>query len=460
MKAFKFERFLENNGWNKDIFLSTDESGIITNISSDRPSDTHVEKVNGFCLPGFQNAHSHAFQYAMSGLAEIHSDPSKADDFWSWRNTMYKIALSIDPDQLEAIASMLYTEMLRHGYTHVAEFHYLHHDKSGNHFENKSEMGERLLSAAQQAGINITLVPMFYQKGGFGKDPEPQQRRFISNSLDEYLELLEASSLSVDKYITANLGHGFHSLRAVSEESTRLFFDQKKPDIPFHIHISEQLKEVDECTAHYKKRPVEWLLDNAPVDEGFHLVHATHLTSAETLGIAKSQAQVVLCPSTEGNLGDGIFPLKEFQEAGGQWSIGTDSHIGLSPMEELRILDYGQRLISHRRDQFIDSRNGNSGHFGFEMALKAGRAAMSKYSTEKYFKVGNSFDAVVLDATHPLIGTNKPENILSTLIYAGDPSFFLGTISNGKWIVQNGKHVNQEEISANFRKKISTIGIR
>ena len=459
MKAFKFEMVLENKGWTKDIFVSMDEAGIITSMSAERPSDISVEEVKGFSLPGFQNAHSHAFQYAMAGLAEVHPDPSKADDFWSWRDTMYKIALSIDPDQLEAIASMLYAEMLRHGYTHVAEFHYLHHDKSGNHFENRSEMGERLLSAAERTGINITLVPMFYQKGGFGKKPAAQQRRFISNSLDEYLELLEASSSSVNKFGTARLGHGFHSLRAVNEESIRLFFDQLKNGLPFHIHISEQLKEVDECVAYYGKRPVEWLLENMPVDKRFHLVHATHLTKAETIEIANSQAQVVLCPSTEGNLGDGIFPLKKFQDAGGKWSIGTDSHIGLSPMEELRILDYGQRLTSHRRDQFVDTTNGNSGHFGFEMSLMAGRAAMGT-PTEQYFKVGDSFDAVLLDATNPLISTSRPENLLSTLIYSGDASFLLGTISNGTWRVQNGRHVNHEEISTDFKKTISKIGIR
>ena len=459
MKTFKFEMILENEGWNKNIFVSIDEIGSITNISAERPGNTSVEVVKGYCLPGFQNAHSHAFQYAMAGLAEFHPDPSKADDFWSWRETMYKIALSIDPDQLESIASMLYAEMLRHGYTHVAEFHYLHHDKSGDHFENKSEMGERLFSAAEQTGINITLIPMFYQRGGFGKKAGPQQRRFISKSLDEYLELLEASASSVKKYDMANLAHGFHSLRAVNEESTHLFFDQRKSTLPFHIHISEQLKEVEECIAFYGKRPVEWLLENTPVNGGFHLVHATHLTKDETLGIAKSQAQVVLCPSTEGNLGDGLFPLKPFQEAGGKWSIGTDSHIGLSPMEELRILDYGQRLTSHRRDQFVNDRNGDSGHFGFNMTLVAGRAAMGTPS-KNYIKIGDSFDGVVIDTAHPLIAASKPGNLLSTLIYSGDPSFFLGTISKGKWRVQNGKHTHQEEINSNFIKTISSLGIR
>jgi formimidoylglutamate deiminase len=348
---------------------------------------------------------------------------------------------------------------LRHGYTHVAEFHYLHHDQAGSPFENKAEMGERLLAAAQRVGMNITLVPMFYQMGGFGKAPEADQRRFLSKSLDEYLELIVFSETAVGKYSSARLGVGFHSLRAVNQESVQGFFDQDKRNLPFHIHVSEQMKEVDECKAYYGQRPVEWLLNNTPIDSSFHLVHATHLTDEETVGIAKSGAHVVLCPSTEGNLGDGIFPLKKFQEAGGKWSIGTDSHVGLNPLEELRILDYGQRLTTHRRDQLINSQNGDSGLFGYDMSLKAGRAAMGNTATE-YFKVGEPFDAIVIDATRPLIATSTPDKLLSTLIYAGDPSFLLGTITNGNWQMKNGRHTKYEEVLANFNKAMAEIDVR
>lgn len=459
MKAFKFDLLLQNDGWKKDIFVTIDSKGKIENISCEKPTEIDIEEVKGYGLPGFQNAHSHAFQYTMAGLAEIHPDPSKSDDFWSWRDTMYKIALAINPDQLQAIATMLYAEMLRHGYTAVAEFHYLHHDKSGVHFENKSEMGERLFAAAQTAGIHITLVPIFYQKGGFGIAPQTQQRRFISKNIDEYLELLDASDRSVKKYETASLAQGFHSLRAVDKQSTTHFFEQNRHDLPFHIHISEQLKEIEECQNYYGKRPVEWLLENTPINDRFHLIHATHLTDLETEGIAKSQAQVVLCPSTEGNLGDGIFPLRKFQKAGGKWAIGTDSQIGLSPFEELRILDYGQRLTTHRRDQFVSKTNGDSGHFGYNMALRAGRAAMGSSATN-YFQVGESFDAIVIDASTPLIGASKPEKILATLVYAGDPSFLLGTIGGGDWKVKNGRHLHNEDITRNFWETMSNLTIR
>lgn len=459
MNTFKFDQMLQKDGWKENICITVDEYGKITAISSDVSIRNSIEHVKGYCLPGFQNAHSHAFQYAMAGLAEVHPDRSKSDDFWSWRETMYSIALSINPDQLEAIATMLYAEMLRHGYTSVAEFHYLHHNKSGNHFENKSEMGERLLAAAQTAGIKITLIPVFYQRGGFGKNIQTEQRRFVSNDLDEYLTLLEAYEYSVARYHSAKLAHGFHSLRAIDKVSIPAFFEQNKRNLPFHLHISEQLKEVEECQAYLGKRPVEWLLQNAPLDERFHLVHATHLTKEETNGIAKSGAHVVLCPSTEGNLGDGIFPLKPYQEAGGKWSIGTDSHIGLSPLEELRILDYSQRLTTHRRDQFVSDTNGDSGHFGYDMALVSGRAAVGTPSSN-YFEVGKSLDAVVIDANNPLMITSQKANVLSTLVYSGDSSFLLGTIVNGGWKVKNQRHFTNESNVSRFRKAICELRIR
>jgi formimidoylglutamate deiminase len=458
MKNYQFDKLLTEKGWIDKAYVQLDEQGNLVRISNEKVRGD-VERVKGFAIPGFQNAHSHAFQYAMAGLAEIHPDPSKSDDFWSWRDTMYRIALSIDPEQLEAIATMLYSEMLRHGFTSVAEFHYLHHDKSGKPFANKSEMGERLIRAAQKVGMNITLVPMFYQKGGFNKEPSESQRRFIYSTLEDYQLLLEASAASVAKYSFATLGTGIHSLRAVQSADIKRFFAEYTNELPFHIHIAEQQLEVKDCLAQWGRRPVEWLLENTPANEHFHLVHATHLTETETKRIAKSGAHVVLCPSTEGNLGDGIFPLRSFQEARGKWSIGTDSHIGLSPMEELRILDYGQRLTSHRRDQFVSKTNGDSGRFGFDMALQSGRAAMGNRATA-YFEIGMPFDAVVLDAQQPLLSTAKDEYLLSTFIYAGDPSFLIGTITHGQWRIRDQRHVLRDAINSDFISSLKEIQIR
>lgn len=437
MRHLEFKGLLQNEGWVSPALVELDDKDTITSIRSspgtlNEKHNTNVEKINGYALPGFQNAHSHAFQYAMAGLGEIHPPDQRADNFWSWRNKMYQIALTINPDQLEAIATMLYSEMLRHGYTHVAEFHYLHHDKDGKPYNNPAEMGERLVSAAQKAGIRITLVPMFYQKGGFGKPAEDHQRRFISPTIDHYWKLLEASKEVVSNYDGASLGFGVHSLRAVHGEELTHTLRDGPSDIPFHIHIAEQLKEVDDCLEFFGKRPVDYLFDQVEVTERFHLVHATHLNDEEVALIAQSGAHVVLCPSTEGNLGDGLFRFRDFKALNGKWSIGTDSHIGLNPLEELRLLDYGQRLISHQRDTFVDD-SGDSGSYGFREALIGGRKAMGNLE-DKYFKVGQPFDAVVFDADAPLLYSSSSENLLSSIIYSCDANTVLGAMVNGKWI--------------------------
>ena len=230
---------------------------------------------------------------------------------------MYELALNITPLQMENIATMLYKEMLRNGYTHVAEFHYLHHDLNGEPFNNLSEMGERLISAAKRAGIKITLVPIFYQNGGFGRKPENEQRRFLSETFDDYTKLIASSASSVKNYKYASLAYGIHSMRAVSTENIIRLSQIKPKETPFHIHVSEQLKEIEDSINFLGARPVDWLTDNLNLDENYHLVHATHLSKFEIEKIAKSKANVVLCPSTEGNLGDGIFPLNNYLEQSG-----------------------------------------------------------------------------------------------------------------------------------------------
>ncbi|MEQ9166874.1 MAG: amidohydrolase family protein, partial [Fulvivirga sp.] len=252
MKHFQFSGLLQNEGWQDDVAVSVDNDGIITSIQQEKIEGAEV--VNGYALPGFQNAHSHAFQYAMAGLAEKHKSGTVADDFWSWREAMYQLALTMSPDDLESVATMLYSEMARHGYTHVAEFHYLHHDINGRPYQNLAEHGERLIAAAEKAGIKITLVPMFYQKGGFGMEPQVKQRRFISKGEAEYLNLLEASREATAKYSGASLGYGIHSLRAVDPPLIKSFLADNKMAIPFHIHIAEQLKEIEDCKAFLGKR--------------------------------------------------------------------------------------------------------------------------------------------------------------------------------------------------------------
>lgn len=459
MKTYRFEGLLQNEGWICPAFVQIDQEGKVVSISKEQPTTDIVEQVNGYAVPGFQNAHSHGFQYAMAGLAEKHAGSANPDDFWGWREAMYQLALSVNPDQMEDIATMLYAEMLRHGYTNVAEFHYVHHDKDGKPYENLAEMGARMIAAAQKTGMKITLVPIFYQKGGFGKAPNDRQRRFISPTIDAYYELLNSSRENAKHYQFANVGYGIHSMRGVEPEDIKIVAQQAELNTPFHIHIAEQLKEIEDSVAYLGKRPVEWLCDNVELNNDFHLVHATHLTEKETVGIARGNANVVICPSTEGNLGDGIFPLKKFQDEGGNWSIGTDSHIGLNPLEELRILDYGQRLTSHKRNSFYSPQQGDGGMYAFEMATKAGRKAMGN-DTLEFFKTGVHFDAAVIDATAPLVACSQPENLTSTIVYSTDVSMQLGTIVNGEWKVKNGKHLNNDKIVKDFTDTIGQLGNR
>ena len=457
MRTFKFKGLLQQDGFEENRYVTVDDSGTITAISDQ--FEGRYDSLNIFAIPGFQNAHSHAFQYAMAGLAEKHATNKTPDDFWSWREAMYQLALSISPDDLEAIATMLYAEMLRHGYTNVAEFHYVHHDPNGATYDNLSEMGERLVKAAKSVGIGITLVPIFYQKGGFGTPPVDGQRRFLSKTEHEYLKLLEASKKSTQLYEYANVGIGIHSMRGVEPQLIAKIAKSGPQDLPFHIHVSEQLKEIEASLAYLGKRPVEWLLGHLDLNDRFHLVHATHLTDTETDELALSGANVVLCPSTEGNLGDGIFPLKRFQNKGGKWSIGTDSHIGLNPFEELRILDYGQRLISHKRNTFYSHDEGDSGLYALKMALESGRKAMNSHQ-QMFFQVGKPLNAVLLDANAPLIASSSLKNLPSTIVYASDVSMQYGTIAQGKLVVNEGRHFAEEKIRENFVRIIRQLKSR
>lgn len=428
MKYLQFHSLLLKEGWLTPAYVGTDEKGIIQYLSEVKPSTNEaMETVKGAVLPGFQNAHSHAFQYAMAGMAEQH-DEGAEDDFWSWREAMYACAGNFSPEDLEKVATILYRHLLRNGYTSVAEFHYLHHDQQGKQYNNLAEMGERLIATAKTAGIKITLIPIFYQKGDFGREPQHRQRRFISNTVDDYFKLLDSSRQAVACYEDAKIGFGVHSLRAVTAQGIIVTCNEGPEELPFHLHAAEQLGEVERCVDYLGKRPVEWLLENLPVDNRFHIVHCTHMTAEETANLAKSGANVVLCPGTEANLGDGIFPLKLFAENGGNWSIGTDSHISLNPLEDLRWLDYAQRLTTHKRNTFADGASTL-----IEKTFFSGIKAMGS-SAHNYFAVGQPLDAVVYDIQQPLLAQAGTKHLLPAIVYTADPSAVIGTLVNGKWV--------------------------
>jgi len=444
MKSYRFKALLQNEGWLENALVSLNDAGEIISIS--KAENAGATSIEGYALPGFQNAHSHAFQYAMAGLAERHSGALEADDFWSWREAMYTLALNLNPEQMKIIAAMLYAELVRHGFTNVAEFHYVHHDKNGAPYNNLARMGEALIEAAKEAGIKITLIPIFYQKGGFGQAPNERQKRFISETFEDYLKIFEASKQACRQYEGANVAVGIHSMRGVDHLDILRAATEMPQDVPFHIHASEQLKEVEDALEYLGKRPVEWLFDNLDLNERFHLVHATHLTEIETERLAKTGANVVLCPSTEGNLGDGIFPLRQFQSCGGIWSIGTDSHVGLNPLEELRLLDYGQRLITHRRTTFSGDGIEDSGLYAIRKATIAGRRAMNNFKSE-FFASGAPFDACIVKSDEPLLANVKLENLASSIIYSTDASQIYGTFAAGKLIRKDAEY---EQIKASF----------
>ena len=440
--------------WREGNFIHGNPDGkreLIVGGISEVPRMIHD---NGVILPGFINAHSHAFQYAMAGMAELIT--GKQDTFWTWREKMYELALTLQPDEVETIAACLYSEMLRNGYTHVVEFQYLHHQPNGKPYGNVAEMGERLVAAAKTAGIGITLCPMFYRKGGFGKPSESHQRRFISNSVEDYLHLLENSKNAVATYEGANLAYGIHSLRA-ADAADILELKRQQLNLPFHIHIAEQEAEVNDCLAYTGKRPVEYLNELWPLNDTMHLVHATHLTDSERQLIAESGAHVVLCPSTEANLGDGLFPFREFLKERGSWSIGSDSHVSLSPLEELRWLDYGQRLISNQRNTL----QAGSGTFGEELyraALSGGLKAAGLNSFGIF--EDKLFTGLILDTEHPMLSSINKSTFFNALIYNGDVSVIKEVWTGGTKRVDLGRHVHSGKIHKKFKDLMQSLGTR
>ncbi|MDO9277982.1 MAG: formimidoylglutamate deiminase [Polaromonas sp.] len=340
--------------WAQDVLLTVADDGTWSQV---QPQATPAQqagatRLNDPVLPGLVNAHSHAFQRAIAGLTERRSANANAsDDFWSWRDRMYSAALRISPEQLEAIATQLYTELLAGGFTQVCEFQYLHHAPSGQAFANPAEMSLALVRAAQHTGMGLTLLPTLYMRSGFAAtDLREDQRRFASTP-EQIIRIAE----EVQRYTLGNsrinVGLALHSLRAVSPTALAdMATYAKQAALPVHIHIAEQTQEVDDCLSHTGQRPIEWLLSHVEVDARWNLVHATHTTAAELSDVQRSSASIVICPATEANLGDGVFDLPGYAAIGGYWSLGTDSHVTRNWSEELRLLEYSQRLTQRKRN--------------------------------------------------------------------------------------------------------------
>ncbi|MDQ7247933.1 formimidoylglutamate deiminase [Dongia sedimenti] len=438
------EQALLPDGWARNVAIGINSDGTIASIEAGASAEG-LQRVNGPVLPGMVNLHSHAFQRAMAGLTEVALKPD--DSFWSWRELMYRLVGRLQPDQVGAIAAFLYIEMLKGGYTSVAEFHYLHHDVDGRPYADPAEMSRCILNAAEATGIRLTLLPVMYAHGGFGgKDPSAAQRRFIHDP-EAYLGLLETLEGDCANGRAA-LGASFHSLRAVTPEEMTAVQQGMRPGLPIHIHIAEQQKEVEDCLAWSGKRPIQYLYDGWNVDQRWCLVHATHADEAEVTRMAKSGAVVGLCPTTEANLGDGLFPAVSYTEQGGRFGIGSDSHVSTTAFEELRWLEYGQRLKHERRNRLHGGGQNNVGTFLYEAALQGGALAMGQKVGR--IEAGAKADLLVLDSRHPLLANVRADDILGRWIFAGASRMIRDVMVAGDWVIQDGRHPDEIEAGRTF----------
>lgn len=432
------------DGWAEQVLIAFDRTGTVTSIKTGVTAPADADHCRGPVLPGMPNLHSHAFQRAMAGLAEVALNPE--DSFWTWRDLMYRLVGRLTPDQVEDIARYLYIDMLKGGYTAVAEFHYLHHDLDGKPYADPAEMSRRVLSAADRAGIGITLLPVLYAHGGFGgKAPTDGQRRFI-NSADQYLKLQDVLAKDC-RGPGKRLGFCFHSLRAVTLDEIKTVMGSAQDDRPVHVHIAEQQKEVDDCLAWSKRRPIQWLYDNVAVDGRWCLIHATHAEADEVTAMARSRAVAGLCPTTEANLGDGLFPAVAFMAEGGVLGIGSDSHVSLSVVEELRWLEYGQRLKHERRNRLYGANKHVAGHL-YRASLAGGAQALGQKMGA--IAVGQRADLVVLDGQHPLLAHVSGDDILGRWLFAGLNRMVKDVMVGGDWVVQDGRHGDEIEAGRAF----------
>lgn len=442
-----FGTLLLPGGWRSNVRVAIRE-GLIASIVPDAPSQPGDES-HAIGLPGMSNLHSHAFQRGIAGLTERRGQGE--DDFWSWRARMYRFVDALDPDAMTVVAAVAYMEMLETGFTRVGEFHYLHHDRTGSAYANPAEMGSALARAAGETGIAMTLLPVFYAQSGFGgQPPAPEQRRFVTD-LEGYARLLETSRECLAGWPDARLGVAPHSLRAVGPEALAEVAGLM-PDGPVHIHIAEQEREVADCLAWSGARPVEWLLGNVEAGPRWCLVHATHVTDAELAAIGTSGAVVGLCPVTEANLGDGVFPAVAALEKGVRFGIGSDSNVRIDMTEELRLLEYGQRLTRRRRNCLNDG--GSTGRLLFDRALAGGEQALA---APPALAPGSPADIVSIAPDHPSMAGRGGDALLDSLIFSAGREAVDCVWRRGRKWVEHGRHRDRDAIVARYSRTVARL---
>ena len=440
MPSLHFQRALTSAGWRSNVRVSL-EGERIASVESGAPPAPDDERC-GVGVPALGNLHSHTFQRAMAGLAEIRG--AAADSFWTWREAMYRLALAMTPDDVEAVAAQAFVEMLEAGYAAVGEFHYLHRAEDGREYADPAEMALRVARAAKETGVGLTLMPVFYAHSGFGGAAlRPEQRRFGHN-LDSYARLVARCREALRG--EASIGVAPHSLRAVTPEELAAVVALAEGG-PIHLHIAEQVGEVEACLDWSGARPVRWLLDHAEVGSRWCLVHATHMDERETVELARSGATVGLCPITEANLGDGVFSARAFVEAGGRFGVGTDSNVAISLAGELRMLEYSQRLTLRARNVLAPG-GGSTGRALFDMAAAGGAQALGRAAGR--LEAGATADIVSLDAASPLIAGRDGDAILDTWIFGGAHGWVEAVWSGGRKVVSEGRHAMREPIASRF----------
>ena len=398
------------------------------------------------------NLHSHTFQRAMAGLTEVRG-PS-ADSFWTWREAMYRFVGRLGPDDVQAIAALATMEMLESGFTAVVEFHYLHHDPAGQAYAEPAELCLRLAAAAQETGIGLTLLPALYGQGGFGGRPGTSGHTRFLNDIDAYARLMEGAAAALASLEDAAIGVAPHSLRAVSPQALQALL-ALYPKGPIHIHVAEQVKEVEDCLAWSGQRPVQWLLGHAPVDRRWCLVHATHMDAAEAAAVAATGAVVGLCPVTEANLGDGVFYAPRHQAAGGIFGIGTDSNVAISAPGEMQMLEYSQRLVHRRRNILARAAGDSTGQCIYQAAL-AGGAQASGRSLGR-IEAGCRADLVVLDSGHPDLAHLASDQILDAYIFGGARRALDAVMVGGRTLVSGGRHQGRDRIAARYKAALARL---
>jgi formimidoylglutamate deiminase len=443
------------DGWARDVLVDIGENGDIADVVTGA-SSADAQIAAGPVLPGMANVHSHAFQRALAGHTE-RAGPND-DSFWTWRDAMYRFVSRLTPEHLEAIARQLYIEMLKQGYTAVGEFHYVHHGPDGTPYDDISEMSERVIAAAGMAGIAITHLPVLYGYGGFGGAPVADAQRRFHNAPDGLLRIVETVRQRHRADSNVRIGLAPHSLRAVTGDTLDAAVAGLKdidPDAPIHIHVAEQEKEVADCLTWSGKRPVEWLYRHASPDKRWCLIHATHMTIEERTQLANSGAVAGICPTTEANLGDGLFPFESYESAGGAFAIGSDSHVSTSPVEELRWLEYGQRLMSRRRNIAASPERPSVGANLWRAGCSGGARALARHAGS--IAIGGRADLIVLDGSHVNLASREGDEILDRFIFAGNDCMVRDVMVGGHWCIVEGHHDAEDVAAETYCRAIAEL---